>query len=202
MMHPDTEIRYVSKEIGVGVFATKLIPKGTIVWIKDDLDIIFDEDYIDSLDDIQKDYIYKYSYEDHDGKYVLCWDHARYLNHSFNPNCVDTAYDFELAVRDIQPGEQLTADYGAMGDDEEFECIPEEGSSRTKVTANDYLIYYAEWDEMAIEAFKSFKDVEQPLRHLMNKQYIDKVNAIANGTEPLDSILTIFTNDENAEDER
>lgn len=201
-MHPDTEIRYVSEEIGVGVFATKLIPKGTIVWIKDDLDIIFDEDFIDSLDDNRKDFIYKYAYEDNDGEYVLCWDHARFVNHSFNPNCVDTAYDFELAVRDIHPGEQLTADYGALGDDEEFECMPEEGTSRTKVTANDYLIYYAEWDAMAKEAFKYFKDVEQPLKHLMNKQYIDKVNAIANGTEPLDSILTIFTYSEDAEDEK
>jgi len=201
-MHPDTEIRYVSKEIGIGVFATKLIPKGTIVWIKDDLDIILDEDYIDSLEDIRKNFIYKYAYEDHDGKYVLCWDHARYINHSFNPNCVDTAYDFELAARDIQPGEQLTADYGALGDDEDFECMPEEGSTRTKVTANDYLTYYAEWDLMAIEAFKYFKDVQQPLRHLINKQYTDKVNAIANGAEPLDSILTIFSYDEDAEDEK
>lgn len=202
MMHPDTEIRYVSEEIGVGVFATKLIPKGTIVWIKDDLDIIFDEEFIDSLDENRKNFIYKYAYEDNDGEYVLCWDHARFVNHSFNPNCVDTAYDFELAVRDIHPGEQLTADYGALGDDEEFECMPEEGTARTKVTANDYLIYYAEWDAMAKEAFKYFKDVEQPLKHLMNKQFIDKVNAIANGTEPLDSILTIFTYGEDSEDEK
>src|SRR3954468_8544713 len=117
MMHPDTEIRYISDEVGVGVVATKLIPKGTIIWIKDDLDIILDEEYIESLDDVRKELIYKYSYEDNDGEYVLCWDHARYMNHSFNPNCVDTAYDFELAARDIQPSEQLTCDYGAMGDD-------------------------------------------------------------------------------------
>lgn len=202
MMHQDTEIRYVNEIVGVGVFATKLIPKGTIVWIKDDLDIILDEEYIDSLDDTRKELIYKYAYEDNDGEYVLCWDHARYMNHSFNPNCVDTAYDFELAVRDIQPGEQLTCDYGVMGDDEEFECISEEGTSRTKVTANDYLIYYAEWDEMTIEAFKYFNGVEQPLKHLINEQYIDKVNKVANGTEPLDSILTIFIDNEGGKDEK
>ncbi len=192
MMHPDTEIRFVSEEIGVGVFATKLIPKGTIVWIKDELDRILTEEYIDSLDKLQKEYIYKYSYLETDGIYVLHWDHAKYMNHSFIPNCVDTVYDFQLAVRDIQPGEQLTCDYGAIGDDEEFECIPEEGTTRTKVTANDYLIYYAEWDEMARTTFVYFNAVEQPLKHFIREQYIDKVNAVANGNEPLDSILTLF----------
>jgi hypothetical protein len=56
-MHPDTEIQYVGEKIGVGVFATKLIPKGTIVWIKDELDMILTEEYIDSLDDLRREYI-------------------------------------------------------------------------------------------------------------------------------------------------
>jgi hypothetical protein len=123
------------------------------------------------------------------------------MNHSFNPNCVDTAYDFQLAARDIQPGEQLTSDYGACGEDEEFECAPEEGTTRTKVTADDYLIYYKEWDKMAMEAFKFFNMVEQPLKHLISEPYIDKVNAVANGTEPLDSILTLFIDEDDDEDD-
>ena len=169
MIHPDTEIRYVSDKVGIGVFATKLIPKGTIMWIRDELDMVLDEDYIESLDEARQEYIYKYFYEDDDG-YVLCWDHARYMNHSFNYNCVDTAYGFELAVRDIHPGEQITCDYSAMGEDEEFECIPEEGSSRTKITVNDYLIYYKEWDEKAAEAFKYFNKVDQSLKHLIKAE--------------------------------
>jgi uncharacterized protein len=194
-MHPDTEIRFVSEEIGVGLFATKLIPKGTITWIKDELDIILKKEYIESLDDARKKVIYKYAYKDNDTEYVLNWDNARYINHSFNPNVVDTAYDFELAARDIQPGEQLTSDYGTLGADEKFESIPAEGSSRTKVSANDYLTYYKEWDKKAIEAFKYFNKVEQPLKYLIRDQFIDKVNAVANGTEQIDSILTLWFND-------
>ena len=192
MMHPDTEIQFVSEQVGVGIFATKLIPIGTIVWIKDDLDLMLTEDFIENLGDLQKADVYKYAYLDSDGIYVLHWDHAKYMNHSFNPNCVDTAYNFQMAARDIQPGEQLTCDYGTLGDDEEFECIPEEGTSRTKVTANDYLTYYEEWDEIARETFKYFNAVEQPLKYLIDKQYVDKVNAVANGDAPLDSILTLF----------
>ncbi|MEK4670221.1 SET domain-containing protein [Niallia sp. FSL R7-0271] len=195
MMHPDTEIRFVSEEIGVGLFATKLIPKGTITWIKDELDIILKKEYIESLDDARKKVIYKYAYEDNDIEYVLNWDHAKYINHSFNPNIVDTAYDFELAARDIQPGEQLTCDYGTLGGDEKFESPPAEGSSRTRVYSNDYLTYYKEWDNMAKEAFKYFNKVDQPLKYLIHEKFIDKVNAVANGTEPIDSILTLWNYD-------
>lgn len=196
MMHPDTELRFVSEEVGVGVFATKFIPKGTIVWILDDLDITLDKEYVESLDEYRKKIIYKYGYENNDGQYVLNWDHARYMNHSFHPNCADTAYELQLAARDIYPGEELTSDYGAMGYYEDFECMPEEGTSRTRVMEDDYLKYYAEWDEMAREAFKYFNKVEQPLKHLICKQFIDKVNAVACGHEPLDSILTTFIDEE------
>ena len=194
MMHPDTEIQFVSEQVGVGVFATKLIPKGTIVWIKDELDLRLTEEFIESLGELQKADVYKYAYLESDGIYVLHWDHAKYMNHSFNPNCVDTAYNFQMAARDIQPGEQLTCDYGTLGDDEEFECIPEEGTSRTKVTANDYLTYFEEWDEMARETFKYFNAVEQPLKYLIDKQYVNKVNAVANGEALMDSILKLFIN--------
>lgn len=192
MMHPDTELRFVSEEVGLGVFATKFIPKGTIVWVLDDLDMVLEEDYVNNLDEIRREVVYKYSYQENDGRYVLCWDHARYINHSFHPNCIDTAYEFELAARDIYPNEQLTCDYGIMGEDEDFICVPEEGTSRTSVNADDYLNYYQEWDDLAREAFKNFNNVEQPLKHLIGKQFIDKVTAVALGNEPLDSILTAF----------
>ncbi len=78
-----------------------------------------------------------------------------------------------------------------MGDDEEFECLLE-GTARRSVKADDYLNCYLEWDEMAEEAFKSFNSVNQPLKHLINKEFVDKVSAVACGYEPLDSILTTF----------
>ena len=192
MMHPDTELRFISEEVGLGVLATKFIPKGTIVWILDDLDMILEEDFVDSLDETRQEIIYKYSFQNNDDQYILCWDHSRYMNHSFHPNCVDTAYEFELAARDIHPGEEITSDYGAMGDDEEFECVPEEGTIRTRVKADDYLNFHLEWDEMAREAFAHFNSVAQPLKHLISKEFVDKVSAVAGGFEPLDSILTTF----------
>jgi len=39
---------------------------------------------------------------------------CRYVNHGFNSNCLKTVYDFEIAIRDIQVGKQLTDDYGHL----------------------------------------------------------------------------------------
>ncbi|MFY0544084.1 SET domain-containing protein [Brevibacillus sp. H7] len=192
MMHPHTELRYVNDAIGYGVFATKMIPKGTIVWVLDDLDQILDPSYVESLDPIRKQDILKYSYRNRQGKYVLCWDIGRYVNHSFHANCVGTAYELELAARDIYPGEQLTDDYGTLNLDEPFDCFPEAGTERVKVMPDDLLRYYPCWDRLAKEAFRQFHHVNQPLKHLIKPQFWRKVHAVADGKEPLESILNIY----------
>ena len=192
MIHPDTEIRFVNEKIGVGVFATKMIPKGTIIWALDDLDIILEEDEIESLDLVRREIVYKYAYLNDDDYYVLCWDHARYMNHSFSPNVVSTVYEIELASRDILPGEQITCDYATLGLDKPFECEPEEGTSSTVVMPDDYLYRYKEWDELAREAFKQLNQVDQPLRHLIRPEFVDRVNAIAEGRAEPDSFLTLY----------
>lgn len=189
MIHPDTELRFINESIGYGVFATKLIPKGTITWILDDLDQKFDESYVASLDPLQRQRLIKYCYRDNEGKYILCWDIARYVNHSFNSSCMATPYKFEIAVRNIYPGEELTDDYGYFNLDRPFYCFPEPGCSRTKVMPDDILRYYKDWDRRAADAMRYFSQVNQPLQHLIEREFIEKVNAIAVGKERMDSIL-------------
>lgn len=191
-MHPHTELRFINETIGYGVFATQLIPKGTITWILDDLDQKFDELYVSSLDPTRRENLLKYCYRDETGAYILCWDIARYVNHSFRPSCIATPYKFELATRDIQPGEELTDDYGYLNLDKPFYCFPEEGCSRTRVMPDDILRYYPEWDNQAAAAMVHFNQVEQPLKHLIDRKYIEKVGAIAVGKEPMDSVLSCY----------
>jgi hypothetical protein len=192
MIHPDTELRYINDEIGFGVFATKFIPKGTITWVLDELDLVMDQSFIESLDKIRYEIVDKYMYQSEPGKYVLCWDIARFMNHSFHANCVGTAYDFDIAARDIFPGEELTNDYGALIPDEPFDCLPEKGSIRIRVMPDDILYYYREWDRLALEAIKHFKHVAQPLKHLLHPEYLERVKAVAEGREKLESILTCY----------
>ena len=194
MIHPNTELLFINKTVGYGVFATKFIPKGTVTWVLDDLDQKFDESYIFSLAPVLRQKLIKYCYRDRDGKYILCWDIAKFVNHSFNSTCLGTAYKFEIAIRDIYPGEELTDDYGYLNLDEPFYCLPEKGCSRTKVMPDDILHFYPEWDRKASEAMKYFNKVEQPLKSLIHPQYTDKVNAIAEGLDEIDSILNCYYN--------
>lgn len=191
-MHPDTELRYINDEIGYGVFATKFIPKGTIVWALDDLDQVLDPAFVETLDLLRKQDVQKYSFKNQSGEYILCWDKARYVNHSFHATCVGTMYDLELAARDIHPGEELTDDYGTLNLDEPFECLPEEGTTRSRVMPDDLLRYYSHWDEIAAEAFRHFNHVEQPLLHLVRPKHLKKIRAIVEQGEPLDSIIQLY----------
>lgn len=191
-MHPHTELRFINDFIGYGVFATKFIPKGTITWILDKLDQKFEAAYLASLDPLLRDHLIKYCYRDETGKYILCWDIARYVNHSSHSNCIATPYKFELAARDIYPGEELTDDYGYLNLDKPFYCFPEAGNSRTKVMPDDLLRYYPEWDRKAIAAFRHFNLVEQPLKHLIEPKYVDKVQAVATGKAEMESILNCY----------
>lgn len=193
MMHPDTELRYINDEIGYGVFATKFIPKGTIVWALDDLDQVLDPDYVETLDSLRKQDVQKYSFKNQFGKYILCWDKGRFVNHSFHATCVGTMYDLELAARDIHPGEELTDDYGTLNVDEPFECLPEEGSARARVMPDDLLHYHQQWDEIAAEAFRNFNHVEQPLKHLIRPEHQEKIRAIAEQRADLDSIIHLYS---------
>lgn len=192
MMHPHTELRFIDESIGYGVFATQFIPKGTITWILDELDQRFDEAYVMSLDLLLRDRLLKYCFRDEHGQYILCWDIARYVNHSFNSTLIATPYKLELAARDIFPGDEITDDYGYFNLDKPFHCLPELNTTRTKVMPDDMLHYYPEWDRQASEAMHYFNSVEQPLKHLIDPAHREKVNAIAVGKEAIDSILTCY----------
>lgn len=191
MMHPDTEVRFINKEIGYGVVATRLIPKGTITWVQDELDRVFTAREVKGMHPTTQEMMDKYSFRNNKGQYVLCWDLAKYVNHSFRANCLSTAYDFELAVRDIHPGEQLTDDYGYLNVSEPFKGL-DEGTERDTVYPDDLLKYHAIWDKQLSEAFTSFNLVEQPLKVLVPEDILNRVEDSINRNQPFDSILTLY----------
>ena len=113
-----------SKIHGLGLFAKKLIPKGTVWWHarEEDVMIITKEQFL-MLDSsvkspLMEDYmttllIYSYYERDLDSL-VFCLDNSRYVNHSINPNSgppEDESAFCSVAQRDIQSGEEITEDY-------------------------------------------------------------------------------------------
>ncbi len=193
MIHPHTKLKFINAQKGHGVVATKFIPLGTITWIFDPLDQVFTPQQVLEFDPYFKQILHTYSYRDNKGQFVLCWDHSRFVNHSFHSNCISTAYNFELAVRDIYPGEELTDDYGYLNVTEPFDCMPEEGTSRTRVLPDDLLNFHEQWDAQLINAFKQFNKVDQPFLPFIEKQHQKKVELVAKGKAKMDSILNCYS---------
>jgi uncharacterized protein len=192
MIHPDTELRFINDKIGYGVVATKFIPKGTITWALDKLDRVFTPAQVAAMDELYRQVMDKYTYRNSEGNHILCWDNARFVNHSSNSNCVTTAYEFEIAIRDIHPGEELTDDYGYLNLDEPFEVLPEKGTNRTTIYPDDLLRFHTEWDAKLLEAFPLLAKVDQPLLHILDRTAQEKANRISLGHEKMDSILSCY----------
>ena len=161
MIHPKTELKFISNDVGYGVVATEFIPAGTITWVLDKLDREFSPLEFQRLEPVYQNILDTYTFRNNNGNFVLCWDNARFVNHSFNSNCLTTAYDFEIAIRDIHPGEQLTDDYGYLNIMTPFRGI-NEGTRRKVVYPDDLLKYYKVWDKKLLNVFDRIPVLEQP----------------------------------------
>jgi SET domain-containing protein len=101
---------------GIGLFADQFIPKGTTLWrFHPTVDTKHSLDQLSEVAPPSLEQLRRYTYrEKYSGLYVLCGDDARFFNHAKNPNCIDVDDGQEgitVAVRDIQPGEEMTCDY-------------------------------------------------------------------------------------------
>ncbi|UNZ00001.1 SET domain-containing protein [Zhouia spongiae] len=194
MIHPHTELKFISDEIGYGVVATKFIPKGTITWVQDRLDRVFSPSQVERMNDSCKKALDFYSFRNNKGNFVLCWDLAKYVNHSFKSNCLTTPYDFEIAIRDIQPGEELTDDYGYLNISEPFLAL-DEGTERKIVYPDDLRHFYTVWDKQIADVFPLVWGIEQPLSQFLSGKVLKLIHKIQVGKKDLDSILSCYYQD-------
>ncbi|WP_373075322.1 SET domain-containing protein [Zeaxanthinibacter enoshimensis] len=191
MIHPNTRLEFISEKVGHGVVATKFIPAGTITWVLDDLDREFTPKQYQKMNSPYKEILDFYTYRNNKGNYILCWDNGRFVNHSFNSNCLTTAYDFEVAIRDIHPGEQLTDDYGYLNIQAPFRGI-DEGTRRKTVYPDDLPRYYKSWDKKIGAVFYRIPDLDQPLKPLLKTKVLKQIEAVFSGKEELASILNNY----------
>lgn len=172
MIHPHTRTAHVNDQIGQGVFATTFIPKGTMTYVIDPLDIILPPDDPRITDPAIRETVDTYSYIGPDGCRIFSWDNARFVNHSCQPNTISTGYGFEIALRDILPGEQITDDYGLFNITWKLHCNCGTPNCRGIVTADDPLHMATHWDHAVMQSLMSFTHVEQPLlKHLDRKTH-------------------------------
>ena len=165
MIHPDTELRFISDEVGYGVFATALIRRGTITWVRDDFDILLSKEKFEQLEPVYRTLADKYAYLDAEGVYVLCWYIAKYVNHSCHPNCLGGTAEFEVAVRDVQPSDELRCDYATLNLDqaESFQCRCGARNCRGTIRPEDATLLADEWAQTLHALFSLAATVPQPL---------------------------------------
>lgn len=173
MIHPHTHLKIVSPEIGLGVFATKDIPLGTIVYAKDPLEIVIDKDQFESLPELVKQKADIYSYIESNGARVLSWDSAKFVNHCCEANTLSTGYGFEIAIRDIKAGEEITDDYGMFNIPQDMKLYCNCNGCREVLRAADFNQLVPYWDEKVITALASLRKVEQPLIDLIPTELRD-----------------------------
>ena len=185
MIHPHSELRFVSSEIGFGVFATRFIPKGAITWVFDPLDQIITPAKQSTLPAPLQRQIDTYSYQNGRGERILCWDHARFINHSCHPTSLAPGFDLEIAVCDIEPGQEITDDYGSLNLDVAFACACGSPQCRGVIKPEDFWHYSDNWDELIAAAFPLVGTVEQPLWELVREQA--PIGRILAGESPVPS---------------
>jgi len=103
---------------GIGVFADEFIPKGTTTWkFIPEYDQLLTPATVEAAIEPIRSTLLRYSYLDsRTGLYIFCVDNGRFVNHADNPNtrgqyeAID-AFGRDIAIRDIEIGEELTCDY-------------------------------------------------------------------------------------------
>lgn len=186
MIHPHTERRLVPTGIGYGVVATRLIPRGTIVWVLDDLDHIFTPSEVARLSPRCRAVLAVHGYVDRAGDTVLCWDDTRFENHSCDASTLAAGlFDFDLAVRDIHPGDEVTYDYAVLSLTVPMACRCGSADCRQVVGPANLSTMADRYDERVRDAFALVETVEQPLWDLVRDQ--EGVRAVLAGTRRLES---------------
>jgi len=191
MIHPDTELRKVNEIIGYGVFATQPIAAGSIVYVKDPLEIEIGPDQFARMDPAYQAVVNWFSYIDERGVRIVSWDIAKYVNHCCDPNSISTGYGFEIAIRDIAAGEQITDEYGMFNLPMPLDCCCGSPNCRGRITGEDFNTYGRDWDRQARAALRSFAQVAQPLVKFMDTQMYQDLMKYLNTRRSYRSILSL-----------
>jgi len=192
VLHPHTEVRRIDSEIGFGVFANALIPKGTITWCRDELELSFSQERLNKMTKFYQDLVVHFCFRDAGGNYVLCWDFARYMNHSCDCNvtCIGTLCD--IAKRDIKPGEQLTCDYSLHNLPDDFTCSCGAPQCRDVIRAADLPKLIPAIDAKVKDVVAIMSKVPQPVFEMMLPGDLKRVQDIIAGREKIPSAVENF----------
>lgn len=175
MLHPATELRYVNADVGYGVFATEHIPLGTLIYVQDALEIVLRPDHPLLQDPRYATSIKKFAYEDENRNHIISWDFAKHINHCCHANTLSTGYGFEIAIRDIPAGEEITDEYALFAPRHEMTLRCHFADCRQRLQPGDLVQYGSQWDALIQRALQALPTVPQPLLPLVDEATLTDV---------------------------
>lgn len=180
MIHPHTRLVAIDSVVGNGVVATRRIPRGTITWVLDELDRPLTGTEMNAMPSCYDKLIDLWTFHDGRGHRVLCWDTGRNLNHSCEPNCGGSEFWFEVALRDIEPGEQLTNDYATlyMRPSEDFACRCGSPLCRGAASHEQVPLVVAAIQKQLQLALSELTMVPQPLSGLLRTDWLERAREL------------------------
>lgn len=107
---------------GIGIFASRNISKGEVVWkFNPAVDREFTSEEIEACPPRIKLFLETFAYSEDNKRFVLCCDGGMFCNHSPNANTttgLDDPQNTMIASRDILAGEEILSNY------DEFDVTP------------------------------------------------------------------------------
>lgn len=191
MIHPHTTLRYINDTVGYGVFATEDLPEGTLVYVKDSLEIELSPEQVAKEIPQMQEIIEKYSYIDERGYRIVSWDLGKYVNHCCNCNTISTGYGFEIAIRPIKAGEQITDEYGLFNMEQEFPLECSHSNCRGTLRPGDLESLYPVWDSRIKQALTKFREVNQPLLPFVNKETLQELDIYFKNPDAYKSVISL-----------
>jgi len=191
MIHPHTELRFISPDMGYGVFATRDIPAGTITYVRDPFEITFTQAEFAAIDEPYKSVIDRYCYTDRHGTLIMGWDFSKYVNHSCEANTLLTAFGFDIAVRDIAAGEEITDDYGLFNVQETLPIACGCTNCRGFLRPDDLDRHHAGWDAKIRAVIGKANALEQPLLAFMDGETRASLDAHLSGLRAYPSVMEL-----------
>lgn len=120
-----TEVKVATNpKMGLGLFSKEYIKKNTVVWeYIDGVDVKVSNEDFQKLNQVQKEYFYKYAWLEEDGCYYSSCDLTNFINHSYEPN-LRVINNIVISLVDIYPGQELFENYQEF--DPEFDNYKEQ----------------------------------------------------------------------------
>lgn len=151
--------------------ATEPIERGCVVWLPCPTCRVWSRAQIEAIPAASLEWLDEHGYWLDDGSLLLPCGEAFLMNHSCDAAVLDFGLDFGVAVRRIEPGEEVTCDYRTFVADPKWtfrchcgtpQCVGDVSLERTVA-----LALQADWRTRLVPALEAICGVRQPLHEIV-----------------------------------